>query len=242
MEKVVRTISLIVTSVLVYVFFAYSYLSWKGFVWTGNGFDLIAPAQAAETPEEQSFATPIAPDVALNFSSSDLIGNPDAPLTLYELSSLSCVHCADFHLHILPKLKEDFISKNLLNVVFVNFPLEKKAMQAAMLSECLKDSQRENFLNKLFSRQRSWVLSADAENVLIQYALDEGLDKAAAEECLKNDSLAQQILATRQEGIDKLNMQGTPAFLISGGGRNEIIYGVPNYDELKAYLEERGAK
>lgn len=244
MEKTVRYLSAIITSVLVYGFFAYVYLSFKGFVRQDGTFVLMNPAVAEEVKassdvQTNGIATKLDDNLAINFEKANLIGNANALLTIYELSSLGCMHCADFHLSVLPKIAKDFIEQNKLNVVFVNFPLEKKSMQAAMIFECVPSKNRENYLKTVFENQREWTLGSDTEKALTKYAIANGLSKAAVEECLKNDTIAQRILTNRQEGIDKLKMQGTPAFLISGNNINEIIYGVPNYDDLKEYLEKR---
>lgn len=243
MEKIIRNISLVITSVVVYVFLAYVYLSFKGFVWQDGSFVLISPAVAAQTediqPQTNGIAAKLDNEIAINFDKTHLEGKAKAPLTIYELSSLGCTHCAYFHLSILPKLEKDFIEQNKLNVVFVNFPLEKKSMQAAMLSECVPAKNRKNFLKTLFEKQRDWMLAYDTQKTLIKYAITHGLNQKDAENCLKNDAVAEQILANRQEGIDKFKMQGTPAFLVSGNNAKEIIYGVPDYDELKSYLEKR---
>ena len=202
---------------------------------------MVQPASAEENVNlpTNGIATKLDEKLALNFPKTNIIGDPAAPLTMFEFSSLGCTHCADFHLSVLPKLQKDFIEKGTLNVVFVSFPLEKKSMQAAMLAECVDPKKRQNFINLTFDKQRDWMLSANTEKVLTQYATANGLSATAAQDCLKNDKLAEQILANRQEGIDKLKMEGTPAFLISGEGGNEIIYGVPSYADLKEYLESR---
>ncbi len=245
MEKFIRIFSAVISSVVVYVFFAYLYLSYKGFVYQDGTFVLVKAANAEETlPDEtqletNGIATVLDQNLALNFPKNNLIGNPDAPLTMFELSSLSCTHCADFHLSILPDLQKDFVESGKLNIVFVSFPLEKKSMQAAMLAECVNPKNRDNYIKMVFEKQREWMLSSSTEEYLLKYAKANGLSNTAAKDCLKNDKLAEQILANRQEGIDKLKMQGTPAFLISGNGSNEIIYGVSGYDSLKSYIEKR---
>ena len=101
MEKFVRIVSAVITSAVVYVFFAYIYLSFKGFVYQDGTFVLVKPASAEvaladETPlDTNGIATVLDPKLALNFPKNNLIGRPDAPLTMFEFSSLGCTHCAD---------------------------------------------------------------------------------------------------------------------------------------------------
>lgn len=238
MEKFIKSLSTLITCTLIYVIASYIYLSSKGFEYNNGVFTLVKSAQA-DTNKTNDFATAIDKNIALNFKTDKFIGDKNAPLTLFEFSSLGCSHCADFHLNILPKLEQDFISKGKLKVVFVNFPLEKKSMKAAMLADCLDNQERERFLNTVFLKQREWMLSFNVEDVLSKYVEDTGLSKEQINNCLNNDNMAQEILANRQDAIDKLKMQGTPAFLFSSQDKNEIIYGVPNYEKLKSYIESR---
>lgn len=241
MEKFVRKLTTAITFLIVYAFGAYSYLSYKGFEYKNGTFTLIKPAAAESVMSEQndSIATPLDNNLNIADGIPTILGKDDATLTLYEFSSLGCSHCADFHLNILPRLQKEYIDTGKLRVVFVNFPLEKNSMRGAMLFECLPEDYRHNFLNMAFSKQREWMLSFNPEKVLSSYALASGLNKTATEDCLKNDKLAQEIITRRQEAINQLKIQGTPAFVISGNDKKEIIYGVPAFDALKAYIDQR---
>ena len=67
MEKFIKTLSAIITSVLFYIFASYIYLSHKGFVYENGGFTLIKEASAATDNQPLQFANKINPDIALNF-------------------------------------------------------------------------------------------------------------------------------------------------------------------------------
>lgn len=240
MEKFVRRLSAVITAVLLYGICAYSYLTFKGFEYQNGHFELISQAYAQPFDSDTNGLAAVLPsDIALNLPQTPIMGEQNAPLTLYEFSSFGCSHCAAFHLNILPRLEEDFIKPGKLKIVFVSFPLDKKSMQAAMLSECVSALHRKEFIELVFLKQREWMLSSSAEKTLGKFAEANGLSADEVQTCLKDDKIAQEILSTRQESIDAFHIQGTPAFLISGNGQNEIIYGVPNYDELVAYLNKR---
>ncbi len=235
MEKTIRYISTFVTTLLLYAVCAYAYLSFKGFVFENGTFTLVGNAYA----QSNDMYAELNKNIAINFNSVYTVGNPDAPLNMYEISSLGCTHCADFHLNMLPQLKKDFIDTGKLKIQFVNFPLDRKSMQGALVSQCMPDEARPAFVRAMFERQREWMLAFNAEAVIKKIAEENGFDAAAVDDCLKNSEMAQNILAERQEAIDKLKVQGTPAFLITGDGNNEILYGVPDYNNLTAYLNHR---
>ena len=246
MDKIIHRISFIISAVLIYVFGAYTYLTYKGFVYENGSFVLISDAKAgffdnkeAFLEQEAPFASEVDRKTALNLPENLIAGDKATPLMIYEFSSLGCTHCADFHLNMLPKLDKNYIKEGKLGVTFVHFPLDKRSMQAAMIAECLDEEKKADFINLVFSKQREWVLAADATNYLTNYGIMSGLSAADVAHCLKNDDIAKEIIFNRQEAIDKLAIQGTPAFLVVGADKNEIIYGVSNINELKAYLDKR---
>ena len=243
MEKWVHRISFIVTLCIMYVVAGFSYLSFKGFVYQNGSFELVKRAEAGSryvsSSVDEAKPVVIAKDVALNFPQITIAGKENAPLTIYEFSSLSCTHCADFHLSGLKKLEKDYLSTGKVRVVFVHFPLTRNAMQAAMLAECVDIFNKPDFLNLAFRKQREWILSGSADKPLVKYAAMCGLNPQDAATCLKNDNLAKEIISYRQEAIDKLKIEGTPAFLVSTADKKEILYGISNFADFKAYLDER---
>ncbi|HCU59350.1 MAG TPA: hypothetical protein DIC64_05160 [Alphaproteobacteria bacterium] len=246
MEKWIHRISFVLTFAFMYVLMAYVYLSFKGFVYQNGTFELVKKAEAGildfakndDEPEKKASAV-LARNVALNLPQTIIAGDENAPLTIFEFSSLACTHCADFHLNGLKKLEKEFTSQGKVKVVFIHFPLDRRSMQAAMLAECVDYDKKADFLNLVFSKQREWVLAVEPEKDLINYAIINGLSAAAAEKCLKNDDLAKEIISNRQEAIDKLKIEGTPAFLISTENKNEIVYGISNINDFKNHLRER---
>jgi len=246
LEKWIHRVSFIVSFVIVYVFLAYGYLSLKGFVYQNGTFELVKKAEAGlldfnqkKEDKEKPSSFVLARNVALNLPQTIIAGSADAPLTIFEFSSLACTHCADFHLNGLPKLQKEFTSKGKVKVSFIHFPLDRRSMQAAMLAECVGQEKKADFLNLVFSKQREWVLSTEPEKNLINYAVMNGISEPFAKRCLKNDDLAKEIISNRQEAIDKLKIEGTPAFLISTENKNEIIFGISNINDFKKHLADR---
>ena len=42
-----------------------------------------------------------------------VVGDMEAPISLVEYASYTCIHCADFHKNIYPLLKENYIDKHI---------------------------------------------------------------------------------------------------------------------------------
>ena len=91
----------------------------------------------------------------------------------------------------------------------------------------------------MFKKQRDWGLSLRTEKLLAEYASLNGLSKEEVAKCLKNEKLAQNIIEERQQAIEKLKVQGTPALLVVSKDGKEVIHGAPDYELLKAFLEKK---
>ena len=234
-EKGIGLFSKVITIILVFVMADVFYLTQKGFVWQNGTFVLVKEAQA-KVEEKQSKEIDTS-----SFSMDPLyvLGEKDAPITIYEFSSLGCTHCADFHLDILPKLKKDFIDAGKVRLIFADFPIDKKSLQAAMLAHCFSEDKYFDFLSFLFKKQITWGLSFKAEKLFVDYAGLNGLSKDKAVECMKDDKLAAEIMYIRQQAMEKLNIQATPSFLIRTVNGDELITGVPNYGDLVKNLNKK---
>ena len=241
-ENILKKASAAVAGTVVFLLAAGMYLSLKGFVFTNNGqIVLVKDAQAnpllGGSPAE--LTTPIADNIALTLPEDKVLGKKNAPLALYEFSSFGCTHCADFHLDTLPELQKEFIDSGKLKVIFAPFPLDRKSMQAAMIASCIPAENYYDYIKTVFKNQREWALSARSDQVLADFAAHNGISKETALKCLKNDKIAEEILDIRHQGIDKLNIQGTPSFLLIANGKKEMIYGAPSYPVLKNLLLQK---
>ena len=234
-EKSIGWFSKILAAILIFVMADVFYLGQKGFVWKDGGFVLVKEAQAKvekEQPKEIDTSS---------FSIDPLyvLGDKDAPVTIYEFSSLGCTHCADFHLDILPKLKKDFIDNGKVKIVFSDFPLSKNSMKAAMLARCFPEDKYFDFLSFLFKKQMTWEYSFKSEKLLVDYAVLNGLPKDKTVECMKDKKVAAEIMYVRQQAMEKLNILGTPSFLIRDENGDELIKGAPDYGDLVRKLNKR---
>lgn len=237
-ETIIKRISASAASIVVFIFATGIYLSAKGFVLTPDGN--IVLVKSANASEVQQLSHPLDKDIILPEGNSE--GDPNAPVILYEFSSFGCYHCADFHLNNLPKLREDYINKGQLRLVFNDFPLDQKSMQASLMSHCFQNNKYFRFLDTLFKKQREWSLSAQTPELMKKYAFLHGLKEEDAQKCLNNKEVAQQIMDARQYAIKRLNITGTPSFVIASASGKEIVYGAPDYDSLKKLIDKNLAQ
>ena len=164
-----------------------------------------------------------------------VVGNKNAKITIITYESLTCSHCADFHINVYPELKRDYIDTGIAKIEFRHFPLDVAAFNASKVSQCKNDGQSE-ILNSLFLNQQKWVKGKTIEEV------NENLKKFLRSEefnidfnqCTTNKKIEDFILNDRIEGVKKFKVNATPTIIIN----NEKFEKSLNYKNLKKTLEK----
>jgi protein-disulfide isomerase len=170
-----------------------------------------APA-ASESVTEGS-----AQDLPMEVSAEDkILGAADAPVTIIEYASLTCPHCASFHRETLPKLKSDWIDAGKVRLVYRDFPLDGAALSAAAIAHCAPADRYFPLLDLLFERQREWAIEGEWRERLTQMAGIAGMDQAAVDACLADETRKDAIVKRAEEAQAKYDIKSTPSFIING--------------------------
>tara|TARA_X000000950_G_scaffold162015_1_gene198079 strand:+ start:236 stop:847 length:612 start_codon:yes stop_codon:yes gene_type:complete len=170
-----------------------------------------------------SFSLDLVAENTINDNKRNILGNLNAPNTLIEYASLSCVHCANFHNKKLPEIKEKLIKTGKLQYIYKDFPLDMPAMLAAMVTNCYEGEQFHTTLNSLFRNQEKWVTASSNKEELLnafylilkQHGISLEKIKTCTAENEENKKKWDSILASRLEG-QKLGVNSTPSFIING--------------------------
>lgn len=149
-------------------------------------------------------------------------GKENAPLTIQEFSSLGCGACAYVKNQVWPKLKEEYIDQGRVKWIMRSYPLSMPDLQAAMLAHCHTNPAA--LFKRFFETQEKWLLSKDPSKELKAIAEKAGMDNAAIEKCLENETFINQIIASRIDASEKYVREGTPTFVI---GRTVIPGAMP---------------
>ena len=166
-----------------------------------------------------------------------VLGDPDAPITIIEYSSLTCPHCADFHTNTLPKLKVDYIDTGKAKLVYRDFPLGRdgRSIIAAMLARCAPPDRYFGFLDVLFRSQRNWALAPDPFAALSQIGQLGGISAADFEACMNDEELFNGVRKSKADAEAEFGVESTPTFIINGKRR---IDGSQPYENFEAVLRE----
>jgi protein-disulfide isomerase len=145
-----------------------------------------------------------------------ILGDPQAPVTIIEYASLTCPHCAQFHTEVLPELKERYIAPGKVRMIYRDFPLDQRALTAAALAHCAGPDRYFSFLDVLFQTQASWAQADDHVAALKRLGKLGGLSEEEMDACLADQELTDGILRTRLEGQNQHQIGSTPTFIIDG--------------------------
>lgn len=146
-----------------------------------------------------------------------VLGDPNAPVTILDYSSMTCSHCANFHINVLPKIKEAYIDTGKAKLVFRDFPFDQAALSAAMLAHCAPPERYFPLTDVLFKSQSNWSRSSDPTKALSQYGKLAGMSQETIDACLANKDLADAILNTRLTGQNQYKIEATPTFILNDG-------------------------
>lgn len=158
-----------------------------------------------------------------------VLGNADAPVTIVEYASMTCSHCANFHNTVLPVLKEKYIDKGQVRLVFREFPLDDRAALASMTARCAGPEKAMPLISALFSRQDDWAQSKSIDELrgkLFSLGQQAGLTKTAFDACIptgneqkltpQKEKLLTDILTVRKIANERFGVVQTPTFFVNG--------------------------
>lgn len=178
-----------------------------------------------QTAGGQQLAKATSPQTTAEMLQDRVLGDPNAPITIYDYSSLTCPHCAAFHTETLPELKEQYIDTGKAKLVYRDFPFDAVGLRAAMLARCSPPERYYGFLDVLFRSQQSWSRAQDPMQTLAQTGKLAGVSQQAFEACMANQELVDGILKRRLEAEQRFEINSTPSFVIVGGDQQEIVAG-----------------
>ncbi len=162
-------------------------------------------------------------------------GNADAPVTIVEYASLTCPHCANFHMSILPALKDGPIAEGKARLIFRDFPLDGLALRASALSRCGGPARRLAILDLLFEAQGSWTQTDDPIGALAKIGKLAGLKEETSRACMEDRGMFDRIIAEAQEGEGKHQVRSTPSFVID----DQLFRGGLTADDMIEVIDAR---
>ncbi len=166
------------------------------------------------------------------------LGGSDAKVTVKVFSSLTCPHCASFHIEIFKKLKEEYIDKGLVKFEHHAFPLDLAALNAEVIVRCASTNDKKfQILDEMYEKQKVWAVGSDINKInelIKKIGSSFHLSENNMNNCLKSSDAQDVVLNQRIEAQKKYKIESTPTIVV-----NEKKYkGKVDYEDFKKIIEK----
>ena len=151
-------------------------------------------------------------------SYSIILGIDEAPVKIKVFSSLTCPHCANFHINVISEIKKKYIEIGKVQLIFIDFPLDQIAFNASKLLHCLDKKKQIIFLDIIYETQSNWTSGADIKDInenLKKIVESLGISSVQFDKCLLDENVSDKILNGRIEATKKYSINSTPTIIIN---------------------------
>jgi len=166
-----------------------------------------------------------------------IIGSENAKVKIKVFSSLTCPHCADFHINIVPKIKKNYIDSGKVQLILIDFPLDQAGFNASKLLHCVDKEKKLVFLDTIYENQSKWAVGDDIKKInnnLRKIVKDLGINSSQFDKCLNNEVISDKILNDRIDGHKKYSINSTPTIIIN----EKKFEGNADYKNIKKKIEK----
>ncbi|MCI0714476.1 MAG: DsbA family protein [Chloroflexi bacterium] len=150
-----------------------------------------------------------------------VIGEVDAPVTIYQFGAYGCYSCRATHQSGFNAQLEELIATEYagqVKFVFVNFPvISANDPLSAEAAQCALDQGQEvfwSFHNSLFVVSNETYAQMRGEDDYVEFAERIGIDADALDECLDNDT-HERTVDHHEQRANRLNVPGTAIFYVN---------------------------
>ena len=166
-----------------------------------------------------------------------VIGSHDAIVKIKIFSSLTCPHCADFHIKVVPKIKKEYVETGKAQIIFIDFPLDLAAFNASKLLHCLDQKKQIGFLDIIYETQNKWTNGSNINVInknLKKIVKNLGINSQQFDKCLMDEVISDKILNKRIEAKQKYSIDSTPTIIIN----EKKLEGSVSFKNIKKKIEK----
>ena len=169
----------------------------------------------------------------------NVMGDPDAPITITEYSDYRCSHCGAFVLDTEPLLIKDYIKTGKVKFVYRSMGgwLSEQSLLAAEASYCAGEQNKFwEYHDILFANQGA---SLEMTNFMA-WAEAVGLDTETFRKCMDEKRYQARADQDAQDG-NALGVQGTPTFFLTytldGVEKTRVIQGAQPFESFQQEID-----
>lgn len=187
------------------------------------------------------------------------MGNPDAAIKLIEYGSFTCPHCGEFSEKGSATIRDQWVASGRVSYEFRHFVRDALDLTLGLMASCGGPATYFGQAEQVFANQKTIFGTLEGKDAQMQAAMTapeaqrfhaiadvaglpqffaaRGISASQAKACLARQDLASQMAKNTSEQGEKLQIEGTPTFLVNG----EKI-GTSSWEELKARIEGMGVR
>ena len=166
-----------------------------------------------------------------------VVGSNDAVVKIKVFSSLTCPHCASFHIKVVSKIKKNYVESGKVQLIFIDFPLDQAAFNASKLLHCLDQKKQITFLDTIYENQDEWTAGSninEINNNLKKIVKNLGITPTEFDKCLNNEGIGDKILSGRIDGNQKYSINSTPTVIIN----EKKLVGSASFKNIEKKIEK----
>ncbi|MEO1458281.1 MAG: DsbA family protein [Pseudomonadota bacterium] len=160
-----------------------------------------------------------------------VLGDPEAPVTVYEYASFTCPHCAAFHNNTFPEIEKNYIETGKVQFILREVYFDRYGLWASMVARCGGERGFYPMADQFLKRQAVWTRSEDIAGEIRKIGRLNGLSPDAMEACLADEDYARSLVERYQETADEHQVRSTPTFIINGAKHSGNM-GVADFSAL----------
>ena len=166
-----------------------------------------------------------------------VLGSDKAIVKIKVFSSLTCPHCANFHIKVVPEIKREYIDTGKVQLIFIDFPLDQVSFNASKILHCLDKTKQMTFLDIVYETQIKWTNGSNINDInknLKKIVKNLGISSAKFDKCLIDEVISDKILNGRIDASQKYSINSTPTIVIN----EKKLEGSVSFKNIKKKIEK----
>ena len=166
-----------------------------------------------------------------------VLGQDKAPVKIKIFSSLTCPHCANFHINVVSEIKKEYIETGKVQLIFIDFPLDQVAFNASKLLHCLDKKKQILFLDTIYETQNKWMSGSNIKDInknLKKIVMNFGINPTQFDKCLIDETISDKILNGIIDANHKYSIDSTPTIIIN----EKKLEGSVSFKNIKKKIEK----
>ena len=143
------------------------------------------------------------------------LGRADAPVTVIEYASVTCVHCATWNADVWPAFKTKYVDSGQVRYVFreILTPPYPIASAGFLLARCAGKEKYFEVVDALFRSQQQ-MATEEPRTVLLRVAQSSGMTEAQFNACVTNEEELEALNSREERWSTQEHVNTTPTFVI----------------------------